>query len=206
MPFTVPPVRRSPCDFLHRHRLARDHRLIHGTLALKDDAVDGHLLPGADAEPVARLDVRQRDIFFRAVIPEPPGGLRGQAQERLDRTTGLAPGAELEHLAEEDEGRDHRRRLEVDRRLAAVAPEGVREDVRKERRDHTVAVGRADADGDEGEHVEAAVDEGGPAALEERPAAPEDHWGGQSELDPGETDARRGHATPAPPGSSPPWP
>ena len=83
MPLTVPPVRRFPWIFFHRHRLTRDHRLIHRTLALKDHAVYGHLLSRTDAEPVARLDMRQRDIFFRAVIPKPPGCLRGKPKSAL---------------------------------------------------------------------------------------------------------------------------
>ena len=42
-----------------------------------------------------------------------------------------------------------------------------------ERRDHAVAVRGADAERDQREHVQVAVDDRRPAALEERPAAPE---------------------------------
>ena len=37
---------------------------------------------------------------------------------------------------------------------------------------------------DQRKHVEAAVDDGGPAALEKEPAGPQDHWRSQQELDP----------------------
>ena len=66
-----------------------------------------------------------------------------------------------------------------------MAAERVREDVREESSDHTVAVGRPGAEGDESEHVQAAVDEGCPATLEERPSPPEHHWRGKCQLQPG---------------------
>ena len=49
--------------------------------------------------------------------------LWGEPEERADGARGLATRAELEHLAEEDERGDDRRRLEVDRGHPAVAAE-----------------------------------------------------------------------------------
>ena len=99
---------------LGRHRLAGDHRLVDRALALDDDAVDRDLLAGADPEPVADRDPRERDVLLDAVVADAAGGRRGQAEERADRGAGAAAGAQLEHLADQDQRDDRRRRLEVD--------------------------------------------------------------------------------------------
>ena len=56
--------------------------------------------------------------------------------------------------------------------------------LRADGRDHAVDVRDANAHGDQREHVRAAIDDRRPAALEERPAAPEHDRSGQHEFDP----------------------
>src|SRR5437660_516718 len=84
----------------------------------------GHALTRAHPEPVADLDLVQRHVGLRAVLAEDSGRLRCEPEESPDRATGPASSTELEHLPEQDEGRDDRRGLEVDRHLPAMRPEG----------------------------------------------------------------------------------
>src|SRR6202035_4791469 len=135
--------------------------------------------PRPDAQPLAGLDLVERRVFLRSVVAKPARGLRGEAEERLDRRSRSAARPEFQDLPEQNEGDDDRRRLEVDPDLATLAAERDREDPRRDPRDDTVDVGRPSAEGDQGEHVQAAVDERVPAADEERPAAPEDDRGGE---------------------------
>ena len=102
----------------------------------------------------------------------PPGGLRRQTEQRADGPRGGAARAQLEHLAEQDERGDHRRRLEVDGGHAAV-PHAVGQRAGDQHGEDAVAEGGARAEGDQGEHVEAAGPDRLPGAHEERPAAPE---------------------------------
>ena len=134
----------------------------------------------------------ERHVLFRARRRGAPRGLRGEAEQRPDRAARPAPGAELEHLAEQHERRDDRRRLEVD---ARPRPRGRGTAGGKkpgeERRHDAVDVGRARPERDQREHVEAPVHERGPAALEERPAAPEHDGRREHELDPARGGAAR---------------
>ncbi len=104
--------------FLDRDRLARDHRLVHGARAFEHDAVDRHLLARPDPQPIAGDDAIDRHVLLGAVVAEPPRGLGRQAQQRADGAAGLPARPQLEHLAQQDQRRDHRRGLEVDRDLA----------------------------------------------------------------------------------------
>ena len=140
---------------LDRDRLAGHHRLVDRALALGHDAVDRHLLAGPDAEPVSDPDLLERDVLLAAVLAEPPGRLRGEAEQGLDRARGLAPGPQLEHLAEQHERGDDGGGLEVDRDVPDVVAERGREDAGEERRHHAVDVRRAGAERDQREHVEA---------------------------------------------------
>ena len=131
-----------PRPLLDRDRLARDHRLVHRAGALDHDAVDRDLLPGPDPESVARLTTVQRDVLLAAVVAEPSRSLGSQPEEGTDRTAGLATSPKLEHLAQQDERRDDRRRLEVHRDRAVVVAERIRKDAWRDRRDDAEQEGR----------------------------------------------------------------
>jgi hypothetical protein len=115
----------------HRHRLAGDQRLVEGGAALQHLAVHRHLLAWPDAQAVADPDPVQRHFLVRPVRPDAPGGLRREAEQRLDRAGGLRPGAQLQHLAEQRQHGDHGRGLEVDRNGAVHVPERSRECARR---------------------------------------------------------------------------
>jgi hypothetical protein len=76
----------------------------------------------------------------------------------------------VQHLTEEHEHHDDRRRLEVHGNLAHHA-ERVGKQPGGRRRRHAIAVGGADAQRDRREHVQMPVHQRGPAAHEERPVA-----------------------------------
>ena len=154
------PVRRA---FLDGDRLAGDHRFVDEARALDDHAVDRDLLSRPDPEPVADVDLVEGDVLLAAVVLQSPRDLRREAQQGLDRARRLVPGAELEHLPQEHQRRDHRRRLEVDRDRAVVAAERGRKEPGEEVGDDAVEVGGAGADGDQREHVEAATERSTPS-------------------------------------------
>ena len=164
--------------------LAGNHGLVHRACALDDDAVHGDLLPRPDPEPIADDHPVEGDVLLGAAVKKSAGELGGVPEQHLDGAAGLAPGTQLKHLSQEHEGGDDRRGLKVDGDLAAVAPERGREEVGKEHGDDAIEEGGPGADSDQGEHVQAAVDERGPATLKERQPAPQDYRGRQGELDP----------------------
>ena len=126
----------------------------------------------------------QGDIFLGAVFLEAPGSFGGQAQKSLDGLAGLSPGLELQHLAHEHQGDNEGRGLEIDRHFPGLTPEGGGEDAGKELGYDAIDVGYGHAQADEGEHVQAAVDDGFNPPDQKGPAAPEDHRRSQAQLHP----------------------
>ena len=108
---------------------------------------------------VAGLHLVERHVGLRAVLADAPRGLRRKVEQRADRRAGALARPQFQHLAEEDQRDDDGRRLEIDRHRAAMAAELMRKDVREQRRDDAVEIGRADADRDQRPHVRAAVDD-----------------------------------------------
>ncbi len=158
---------------LDRDRLAGDERLVDRASAVDDDAIDRHPVAGAHAQHVTDHDVGERHLGRVAVRLDLQRRLGREVEEGADCTAGLRPRPEFQHLAEEDEGGDHRRRLEIDADQAVMVAHLGRKDLRREHRDQAVDERRADADGNQREHVEVAGTKRIPAADEERPAAPE---------------------------------
>ena len=64
--------------FLDRDRFAGQHRFVDARPPFDDHTIDGHLLAGAHAQPVADMNVRQRDVLFGAVSAQ--SGVRSLAQ------------------------------------------------------------------------------------------------------------------------------
>ena len=168
---------------LHRDRLTRDHRLVDAAIALDAGAVDRDLLAGSNAEVIAGLHVLERHIDL-TVGGDLPRHLRREVEERADGRARLAPRTELEHLAEQHERGDDRRRLEVHGDAAVVRVHRGREGARCEHRDDAVEERRTGPQRDQREHVQAAMNDGCPATLEERPPAPEHDGCGENELRP----------------------
>ena len=65
----------------------------------------------------------QRHVFV-ASGRDAAGGLRREAEQRLDRAAGALTGAEFEHLAQQHQHGDDRGGLEVERGFAAVPGAG----------------------------------------------------------------------------------
>src|SRR5262249_19583292 len=91
---------------LDRDRFARDHGFVDRALAADGGAVDGDLLAGPDAEAIADHDVVDRYVVLDAAVAEAARRLRREGEQRADRGARAAPRAELEDLAEQDEGGD----------------------------------------------------------------------------------------------------
>jgi hypothetical protein len=86
--------------------------------------------------------------------PAPASRLRRAIEQRADGAAGSGAGAKLQHLAEEHQRDDHRRRLEVERDQAVVIAHRRRKDAGREDGDEAVEEGRAGAERDQREHVE----------------------------------------------------
>ena len=176
-------------DLLRRQRLAGDHRFIDRAVALEHHAVDRDFLAGPYAQAIAGNNVFERDVLVAAVVAQPARALGRQIEQRADGAAGLGAGAQLEDLAEEDEGDDDRRRLEIERHLPVGIAERGGKDPRRQRGHQAVDIGDAGAERDQREHVEPAADDRSPAALKERPAAPQHRRRAEDQLHP---DSRRG--------------
>ncbi len=178
-------------SLLHRDRLSRHHRLVHRAVTLEDDAVHRNLLAGPDPQAVAGPDAVERDILFAPVLVQTSGGRRRELQERPDGAAGPAASPQLDHLAEQHQHGDRRGGLEVDPDPALLTAQRRGEDPGKKRHGEAVGIGDAGTQGDEREHVEAAVPDRRPAALEERSAAVKDDGRRQGKLNPVEKTMRR---------------
>ena len=140
----------------HRFRLAGEHRLVDARLPLDDLAVDGDGLAGPDADNLAGADLGQRDLDFQA-IPDDLRRLGGEVEQPLDRRARRPFRADLEELAQRDQGQDD---------------PGVHEEVglvgvAEQELDHAIAVGRRGPQGDQRVHVRRALLQAipGPSAV-----------------------------------------
>ncbi len=143
--------------FLDRQRFAGDHRLIDRARAVEHAAIDRHGIARPHAQAVAMLHAVERDIFIAAVGTDAARHLRREVEQSADRAARAFAGAQLQHLAEQDEHRDDGGRFVIDRDHAAVLPEARREQARRESRGEAVEIGGAGAERDQREHVERAV-------------------------------------------------
>ena len=111
-----------------RDRLAGDHRFVHGAHAVDDDTVNRHLLSRSHAQAIAYVNGIEWHILFRSVFTNATRRGGRHTEQLLDRCAGLASGAQLEHLAKENERDDDRRDLEVDAHLSRFVTEAGRKD------------------------------------------------------------------------------
>ena len=169
---------------LHRDRLARDHRLVHGAAALRrpcrppapsrraaraagrraGPAPGGRLPPGRRAAPRGRSSGARPSSLRMA----PLVWLRARTSSTCPSSTSTVTTAAVSKYGS----------------TPPCRAEAFREQPRGHRGRQAVEVSSADAQGDQGEHVRAAVDDRGPGAFEERPAAPQHDRRGQDQLHP----------------------
>ena len=123
VPLTVPPITRSPGAFSTGIGSPVIIDSSTALVPLEDDAIDRDLLAGPHAQPIADRDLVERHVLFPPVVAKDPRRLRREPQQRPDRAARPAPGAQLQHLSQQHQRRDDRRRLEVHADLSAMAPE-----------------------------------------------------------------------------------
>jgi hypothetical protein len=168
--------------FFYRHGFAGDHGFVDGAAAFEQDAVDGNLFSGADAQAVAGMDLFEGNVFFRNLATGPVNkqacGFGAEIEQGADGGAGAAAGAELHHLPKQDECGDGSGGFEINLGVASHATQRLWKNLRREGGNDAVPVGDAGTHADQGEHVGAAVDERSPEALEERQATPDDNRSG----------------------------
>ncbi len=146
--------------------------------------VHRNLLARPDPQAIPGLNLIQRHVLLSAIGSDAPRSLGGQPQQGPDGRPGSAARPQFQHLTDDHQCGNHRSGFEVDCHTPAVVPKRGREEIRKQRRHHTVAIGHADPQRNQGEHVQAAIDQGAIGPGEEKRAGPGHHRRGQRQLEP----------------------
>ena len=160
----------------HRQRLAGEHGLIHMGAALQQQTIEGDALARAYHQAVAHHDFVQRHIHL-AIAREQVGAVGAQRVQGADGGGGLALGARFQPFAQQHQGDDHGRGLEVQvgrvpRRCAPPQPQ-------------RQAIARTGAQGHEQVHVARERARRVPARLVKARAQVKLHRRGQEPLQPG---------------------
>jgi hypothetical protein len=137
-------------------------------VAFKHDAIDGHLLAGPYAEPVADLHLVERNVCLPALVVKPLRRLGSQAKQRANRTAGLASSAQLQNLSEKNQSDDDCCWLEVHIDLPPNSAKRRWKYLRENGCEDAVKVGRSSSKRYKRKHVEAAMHDGLPAPDKER--------------------------------------
>src|SRR5712691_6757834 len=167
----------------HRHRFAGHQGLVDRGASFDQLAVDRDFLARPHPQPVADHDLIERNRLLVAVL-DAARDLRCEIEQCTDCIRSLLARAQLQHLPEQDQHRDHGRGFEIHRHGAFRAAERGRKQIRRECRDDAVDPGHSRAQRDQREHVEVAGEDRAPAAHEERPAGPQHDGGRKDELQP----------------------
>ena len=165
------------------YRLPREHALVDCRTPAKHHPVDRDALAGPNLEPVADPNHFERHVLV-AVVADPARGLRREIEERADGIARALAGGELEHLSDEHEKENHRCGFEVDRRQSMWSTHRCGEEVRRKHRNHAECIGRTRTEGNQGPHVEAAVNDRRPAAPKKWSRHPGDNRGSKKKLEP----------------------
>ena len=99
-------IDRITGPLVDRHRLAGEHLLVDGGLALEHDPVDGDELARVDHDLVALGDLGDLDADL-LVAPDHPGVLDVGLEEALDRPPGLVEGEVAHDVSERDQPHHH---------------------------------------------------------------------------------------------------
>ena len=164
---------RIPRDFRHGGRLPGQHRLVRLRSPFDHVPVHRHPLPGDDLHEIPGSKGGDGDVDRSAARCRLPGHHGRQPHEPRDPVGRAGPRSRLDVPAKEDQGQDHRRRVEIH-----LPPE--------EQRGGAVAVRGEGAEEDEGVHPERPVARSAEGAEEEGRAGVEDDRGGEEETEPTE--------------------
>ena len=129
----------------YRDGLTGNHGFIYAARALEHDTIDGYLLPGTHAEPVARLDLLELYVNFCPVFSNQARRFRCQTQQRSYGSAGLASRTQFHHLSQKHQRGDHCGGFKVHCDFPAFAAERLGEDAGKHRCHHAVGIGNPDA-------------------------------------------------------------
>ncbi len=163
-------------DLLDRDRLAGQHGLIDIRAAGQHRTVDRNAFAGPDDDHVAGRDLIDRQFDFRST-PFDAGGLGLERHQTANGLAGLALRARFEPAADEDQGDDHRRRLEIE----VGGP--VRQPLGEECRDGRESPGGGGAEHDQRVHVRRQPDQVRHAFAVEAQTRNGEHEGRQHEAD-----------------------
>jgi len=83
-------------------------------LAPRHRTIDGNCFARSHPQPIAHVDLIERHFLIGAVGTKTARRLGRQFQKRPNGTAGLLRAPQLQHLAQQDENRDHCRGLVVD--------------------------------------------------------------------------------------------
>src|SRR5579875_952301 len=167
-----------------RKRLASNHRFVDRARAVEHYAVDRHLLARTHAQPIADRAAIELDLALRSGLIDQGRSARREPEPGTNRTRGLAPCPQLQHLPQQYQSRDHGCRFKVGRRDAGRAERAGGKEPRKENGTNAVNVRDPDAERDEREHVQTPRHERSPAAGEERRRAPKHNGRREYQLKP----------------------
>ena len=168
--------------FRHRHRLPREHRLINVAGAFDDDSVERNLLPGSNPQEVADLDPVERHILVASCRHATRRFWRKPEQcfHRLSRSP---PRTLLQVFPKHREHGDHRRRLEIKSRRAAVL-HLVRKQPRRDQRHHRKPIRCSNTQREQRIHVRTTMSHRVPRAAPDEVARPKHHRRSQEEFHP----------------------
>ena len=107
-----------------RHGFAGQQRFVDRAMPFDDLAVDRDFFARPHAQAIADRDAVEVDVLVASVGANPARGLGREVQERADRAARPLTRTQLEHLSEQDEHGDDRRRLEIDPDRAVAASKG----------------------------------------------------------------------------------
>ncbi len=160
---------------VHRQALAADQRFVGLAFALDHFAVHRETLARLDQHQVVQAQRGDGDVFL-AAVDHPCRAVRTQGFQCPDRRAGLALGAAFQVFAQQHQGDDHRRGLEIQVRHLPGR--------RRPPLIEAQAVTGAGADGDQQVHVAGTGAHRLPAGDVEARTEDELHRRGEQELDP----------------------
>ena len=159
----------------HRNGFAAQHALVHIGRTLRNDPVHGDPAARTHRKQIARTHVADRDLALGAVGADTQHGDGSQAGQLADGLHRAAFRALFEQTAQQHEGHDDARCLEIDmRRDTARRPEGGKKEV-----EEAEQVGDAGAQSHQCIHVRGTVAQLAPCPGEKTAAEPEDEGRGE---------------------------
>ena len=163
-----------PTLFLHGKTLPREHRFVHGRVALDYQTIHGDSLSRPDQNDIVDYHFVCRKFNFLAV-PYHSGHLGLQGHETADCLGGPAPSKRFQPAPQNDEGRQQSRRFKKNRFLSSkprIGPEGV---------DHANQIRGPDSGSVEQVHIGNTAPEPVEAVLKELQGRSENHRSCQKE-------------------------